>query len=489
MQAGSGMEPRCGRAGRQGMPDRFPSWHFPPGAVPTPGYEPLDDLDVAILDPDQVDHLLDILEASAVELRKIPALERARRLGAVGRRLGDRGDPLRREAEERLPHQAGLSPAVARQLLDRMSGQWTPEALERLVHVEFSDPAVLDGFRLRPGAGDRVCAVGDRLALHVGSGNVPGVGVTSVLRSLLVGTPVLLKPGRGDVVLPVLAARALAGAFPEGAGALAVAYWPGRAIPELETRAFERARRVVVYGGMEVVRSIRERLPAHTPLVAYHHRVSAAAVAREILAGEGEAEEVARAAASAVAAYDQQGCVSPHIFWVERGGSVSPEAWARLLARELEALQRTLPARPTAELSARIQTVRGEAEMDRALGADTLVLAPGGTDWTVICESGFAFGGACGGRTARVQAMDRLDALAGSLTPWEGILQSVALECPEPRRTELARSLAQVGVSRITTLEHQPWPAPWWLHDGSGPLRALVGWVSLEMPEPSPPSC
>ena len=470
------------------MTDHFQGWQFPPGADMAVQSETVSDLEVATLAPGESVRLLDLLEAAGAGLLALPVLERARRLGAVGLRLRDPGDPLRREAEDRLPAHAALSGPVARQLLDRMSEQWTPEALERLVHLEFSDPGVLDDFRIRPEAGDQVCAVGDRLAFHVGSGNVAGVGVTSLLRSLVVGTPVLLKPGRGDVVLPVLAARALADAFPEAAQALAVAYWPGQsAPPELESRALERAGRVVVYGGMEVVGAFRARLPGHTPLIAYHHRVSAAAVAREVLMEEEEARQVARAAAMAMAAYDQQGCVSPHIFWIEEGAAISPESWARLLARELEALEASLPSRPTAEVSARVQAVRGEAEMDRALGTDTLVLAPDHTGWTVICESGFAFGGACGGRTARVQAIHHLDSLATLLTRWGGILQSVAVESPEPKRTHLAKALVRVGVSRITTLTRQPWPDPWWLHDGSGPLRALVNWASLEVPEPGLP--
>jgi hypothetical protein len=58
--------------------------------------------------------------------------------------------------------------------------------------------------------------------------------------------------------------------------------------------------------------------------------------------------------------------------------------------------------------------------------------------------------------------------------------QTIALEGGEPRRTFLALEMARVGVTRITTFRDQPWPPAWWRHDGEGPLRALVHWVTLD---------
>jgi len=44
----------------------------------------------------------------------------------------------------------------------------------------------------------------------------------------------------------------------------------------------------------------------------------------------------------------------------------------------------------------------------------------------------------------------------------------------------LANSLANFGLTRVTTFDRQPWPPAWWRHDGTEPLRALVDWVELE---------
>ena len=63
-----------------------------------------------------------------------------------------------------------------------MALHWTRPFLETLLHTEFPDPQVLDRFRPSPN-GREVRAVGYPLAFHLGSGTVPGVGTTSLIRS------------------------------------------------------------------------------------------------------------------------------------------------------------------------------------------------------------------------------------------------------------------------------------------------------------------
>jgi len=320
------------------------------------------------LGPESASALLARLEESAEYLRSLTNDELVGHLGRAGARLLDRDDALRQEAETWLPDEAGLSPPMARLVLDRMAADWTSDALRRLLRSEFPEPEMLEGFR--PGSeGDGLRVMGDSLAFHVGAGSVPGTGATSILRSLLVRTPVILKPGRGDVVLPVLLARAIAEEDERLAGGVAVLYWPGGSGPALEEAALQRADRVVVYGGFEAVEEVRGRIPVTTPLVAYHHRVSVGVVGRGRLGSGGESREIAAKAARAVAAYEQRGCVSPQVIWVEEGGDVNPEAWAELLAKEMARGVDELPPGPTDPgLAGRIHQLRGEAELREAAG-------------------------------------------------------------------------------------------------------------------------
>jgi hypothetical protein len=460
----------------------FPAFRLP-GGPDTIGEVPPGEGEILLrVEPDaeEAAGIVDGLVEAGAYLRARGNAALTRVLGRASGRLLDRDDPLRVEAEAWLPRESGLSPEMAGLVLDRMAADWSSDALTRLLSAELPEPRVLEGFRSGP-EGDRVRAIGDRFAFHVGAGNVPGVGATSVVRSLLARTPLLLKPGRGDVVLPVLLARAIAEEDPELGEAVAVVYWPGGSRPALEEEALRRAERVVVYGGADTVEELRSRIDPRIPLVAYRHRVSAAAVGRERLTSEPDARRVARDAAEAVAAYDQRGCVSPHLFWVEEGGTVGPERWAELLAEALSELGERLPPGPAdPAVAARIQQLRGAGEMREAAGGGGRVLASEGVAWTVLYEPGAGLEAGCSGRTARVRPVERLEEVPQVLAEWGDLVQSVALEAEPERRVRVAEALAGIGVSRMTTLRRQAWPSPWWLHDGRGPLRVLLRWATLE---------
>src|SRR5690606_15483283 len=123
---------------------------------------------------------------------------------------------------------------------------------------------------------------------------------------------------------------------------IAIAHWKG-GDAAIEEAAFERADAIVAYGSARTIDSIRRRIPAGARFLEYGSRLSLAIIGREALAGIDAAAVVARDAAIAVATFDQQGCVSPHQIFCEKGGGVSPEAWAELLATGMEATEKDLP--------------------------------------------------------------------------------------------------------------------------------------------------
>ena len=422
------------------------------------------------------------------------AAERADALGRAGRRFLDPADPLRREAEARLPATAGVSPAMAREVVQGMARDWTPERLRALLAADLGEPSPLDGWVDAP-PGRRVRASGPPLTLHVGAGTVPGVSATSALRALLVGSAALLKPGRGDVVLSTLLARALAEEAPWVAGALAVVYWPGgaaaaagagndagrsEAAAAAEEAALASADLVVAYGGDDTLADLRRRLPAHVGLVAYHHRVSAGLVGREALE-PGAVRATAADAARAVALFDQRGCVSPHVLWVEEGGAAGPEAFAQALAEALEALHRSLPPGPSdpREASA-LHQLRGTAELRAAAGEGVRVWSGGEAPWTVVLDPAPGFRPSCLNRTVRVQPVRDAAEVAALLEPLRPWLQTVGVAGLGERLEAVAAGLAKAGAVRVAPLAAAPWPPAWWHHDGQGPLRALVRWTDLE---------
>jgi len=234
---------------------------------------------------------------------------------------------------------------------------------------------------------------------------------------------------------------------------------------------------VIVYGGRDAVASLRARAPAEARFLAYGPRLSFGVAARGRLSAE-HAEATARAAALDASTFDQQGCVSPHVFYAEEGGDTSPREWAALLAREMAAVERDLPrgTLSPSEASA-IRQLRGHAEF--APGVD-LHASPEGTAWTVVFDPAPAFEASCLNRVVRVKPVSTLEEIPPLVAPYADVLQTVGVAGEAEETAELAAALARLGASRIAPLGKMAWPPPWWHHDGRPPLRALVRWCDWE---------
>lgn len=419
-----------------------------------------------------------IADAGGRAIRGMRQGDIVRAIDRVARRLLDHDDPLRLTAESALPALTGYSPAMIGLVLDRSATDWTRPALEALVRREFPG-GELERFVPMGGTGTRTMAVPSRLALHIGSGNVPGVAVTSIVRSLLVRAPAIVKTAAGEPLLSVLFARALSEAEPGLVDALAVLHWPGGG-STVEDEAIAAADSIVVYGGAETVRSIRRRAPARVRIIEHGPRASVGLVGRDALANQTVARTVAVRAAWAIAMFDQQGCVSPHVLWVERG-AVDAGAFAGLVGSALDTVERELPrGAMTAAEAAAVHDVRTRTEFRAMDGQDVTLLEGRAATWTVIRDSEPDFEPSCLNRTIRIKSVERLEDVPDLIAPLRGFIQTAAMEGAGIRTVDLARALSDAGATRITDFERMPWPPPAWHHDGAGPLRELVTWTDLE---------
>lgn len=472
------------------MTERFDAWWLPDGH----GDAPLETLRVGRLEcrypaptPALVDSAVRQLRSAADDLARRTVDDLVEAIDAAAARLADPRDPLRREADRLLMLATGYSAEMSTLVLDRMSADWRAAPTRALLRAELRDPAVLDGFTAL-GDGRRVRVYGPSLAFHVFAGNVPGVAVTSLIRSLLVKAPLLGKLASGQPILPILFARALDSVDPGMARALAISYWPGGSA-DAEAKVLEAADVVVVYGGPKAADSYRARIPAGARLVLHGPRFSIGLIGRDALADD---PELPRRVARAIAAFDQHGCVSPHALWVEEpvedrvedrveaGGGSHGERFAEQLADALARLETELPRGTISPVEASlIQQERGAAEM-RGHAGSVRVLAGAGTAWTVVFDRDPAFRASCLNRFVRVHPVRALEETPALLAPVGHALQSVAIAAGDPRRLDLAHHLARIGATRVTSFDRLPWPPPQWHHDGRGPLTELLRWVDLE---------
>ncbi|HEX7238868.1 MAG TPA: acyl-CoA reductase, partial [Longimicrobiaceae bacterium] len=229
------------------------------------------------------------------------------------------------------------------------------------------------------------------------------------------------------------------------------------------------------------VASIRARTPVAARFLGYGPKVSFGVVGRGALSAEA-AREAARGAALDASTFDQQGCVSPHLFYVEKGGAVNPRQWARLLAAEMEALEGHLPRGTLSPSeSSAIRQLRGEAEFAQLAGGGVELHASAqGTAWTVVYDPDAAFAPSCLNRVVRVKPVGDLEEVAPRVEGFGHLLQTVGVAAAPDRAAALAEALGRAGASRVAPLGAMAWPPGTWHHDGHPPLRELLRWCDLE---------
>jgi len=413
------------------------------------------------------------LKGQTQRLRSAPIAEVVEALGRTGERFTDDRDELRRRALGGLPASAGLSEPMARAVLDGMARDWSTAALWKLVESEFEEPAVLDRFTTVRGR--RVAAVGPSLCVQILAGTVPGVGVGALIRSLLVKAPTLVKVTEGDRLLPTLFAEGLQDEAGWLADALDVRHW-SRGSEVATAAAVAAADVVVVYGSDRTVGEIRASARATTRVIGHHHRFGVGVVGADALETDA-IERTAADVAYASAMFDQRGCVSTQVVFVQ-GGRAAIEAFASYLAAAMERLEDRLPAAPRdATAAASLQQLRGTAELIADAGGGLVLHGGMVGDWTVLVEEPSTAGLPPAGRFVRLRSFTEIGDLGSLLGPWGEHLQTVGIAGFGGREEEVATICGHAGAARIVGFRAVPFPAPEWYHDGRAPLRELVRWV------------
>ena len=380
----------------------------------------------------------------------------------------------RQEAEAHLPETTSLSSEMIQHILPLIFQEYRANNLEALLVDELGSLEVLDHFV--PSSQGQKKVYGPPLITHVLAGNLPGAGLDSVIFSLLVKSAALVKASSTEPLLPKLFTRSIQEVDPDLGSCLAVVTWPGGKA-DLEDVALTRADVVVASGSDESLAAIRQRV--HGKFIGYGHKVSFSLVAKDALT---DAEEIAQKAAYDVALYDQQGCLSPQLVYVQEGGALTPKDFAALLAKALARNQTVLPRGPvTSAVSTAIRKVRDEAEW-QALASKDMVLhaSPHGTDWTVIYDADPAFVQSFLYRTIRVKPLQNVERLSEILDSWRPHIEAVGVAAGPREMIAIAGTLGALGVSRVCPIGTMQLPPLSWRHGGRPRISDLVRWAALE---------
>jgi hypothetical protein len=391
--------------------------------------------------------------------------------------------PFRRKALEFGPAATGFSQATLAAGLDRFFAQLTGEKLQALIAQDLGHELRLDDLVANPGEGKssrRALARGPGLIAHVCAGNIPCPTLLSIVLGFLVRSAQVVKCASGTTLLPRLLAHSLYEVEPKLGACLEIAEWPGGR-DALEAALFQEADCVTATGADETLAAIKSRLPVQVRFLGYGHRLSFGYVAQEVLSHINLATTASHAAAD-VAAWDQLGCLSPHVIYVECGGRASPEQFAEALALELAKREAIEPrgAAPT-EIAAAIATRRAFYEVRAAHDPGTRCwFSKESTVWSVVYEADPRFQVSCLHRFVYVKSVANLKEALQAADDVRTKVSTVGVAAPESRAHEIARELAQWGVSRVCPLGQMQNPPLAWRHDGRPSLADLVTWMDWE---------
>ena len=394
----------------------------------------------------------------------------------------------------------GVGPGTMARGLDGFLRTLTAENLEALIIQDLGEAKRLDLFvgtmpELR--SGRLSLARGPDLVAHICASNLPNPTLMSLVLGVLTKSAQFFKLSTQGNLVPRLFAHSLAQLEPKLGACLEFAQWP-RGSAQLDDALFAEADCVTATGSDEMLTTLRNQVPPKVRFLGYGHRVSFAFIASEMLTIYG-LKRLAQDAATDIAAWNQLGCLSPQVYYVQENGVVSPEGFAVALAEQLAKIESTEPRGPISDhSSAAIYSARTVYEMRRA-NAFGLADRPDGesvffesastvqvwqsvdsTAWTVVLDTDPAFKATSGNRFIYVKPVKRLADVLRFAEPVRHHTSTVGLAAPDELMSTYALDLARWGASRICPIGKMQAPPLLWRHDGRSPLADLVTWTDLE---------
>ena len=381
---------------------------------------------------------------------------------------------FRKLALELGPAETGFSKPILEKGLDSFFCQFTLENFRALLEQDLGHAQRLDGFT------NGAIANGPNLLVHIAAGNLPNPALMSMTLGLLTRSAQFVKCASGASLLPRLFAHSIYELDRKLGACIELAEWRG-GNRELESALFAEADCVTVTGSDETLATIRSQLPTKVRFLGYGQRVSFGLVTREVLR-EDLVAQIVSSAADDVIAWDQNGCLSPHVIYVEERGAVESDKFASLLAVELAQREASEPRGNTAvEIAAVIASKRAIYEALAVHRADAKIWSSqNSTAWTVVFEHDVRFQFSPLNRFIYIKPVPDVAAVLQGIDELHGKVSTVGIAAMPEKMKEFASAFARWGATRICPLGQMQNPPLMWRHDGRPALGDLVTWTDFE---------
>ena len=416
-------------------------------------------------------------------LRDIPTEQIITMIARLAENWRDDHFPFRKMALESNAEKTGFSSASLAHGMDRFFLRITEDNLHNLMTQEFGDSRRMDSPLGTPEerADNRVSmARGPELITLVAAANLPSLTIMSMIQGLLIGSAQFIKCPEGSGYIPKLFAHSLYDAHPKLGACIELASWTGGE-EVLEKSLFEESDCVVATGRDETVTSVRSRILPHQRFVGYGNKVSFAYIQKDMFS-RAMAKELAKNAAQDVASWNQLGCLSPHLIYVEKGGSVSPEMFSEMLAEALEQIETTQPRGDISHSQEDHITYKRNFYESRSAGTGDVRQwkSESDTSWTVVYEEDPLFTTSCLNRFIHVKTVKDVEEMLRVAEMARGQVSTVGLSAPKNDAESIVKKFAYWGVTRICPIGQMQNPPLGWRHDGRPPLGDLVTWTDWE---------
>jgi hypothetical protein len=330
----------------------------------------------------------------------------------------------------------------------------TAQNIERWIALELGTLLNADGPQIY---GDHHCTAQPLSPiLHVISGNTPHAGIQSLTRGILVGAKNRVKlPRQGLAEFDLFVQLLPAELRPEASSSLRQDW-------------VEEAEAIIVFGSDETVEFFARHISPRQRLVVHGHKISLG-----LVLGPHD-ENTVEGAVQDVLVFDQLGCLSPQLYYVEND---SVEFAKRLAARFNELFSGEKAASEwTSEIAGSLRNCREEWKFRAATEPETHVWeSPSGLDWLVIHDPRPDLVSNPLYRTIFVKPLPQN--LEPVLAPIRNHLSTVGVHPVDSRTTELA---IRLGAQRVCPIGKMQKPPAVWHHDGCPTLANLVRFVDIE---------
>jgi hypothetical protein len=337
----------------------------------------------------------------------------------------------------------------------------------------------LDGFNSMKFLSKKAVAHPQGVITHWLAGNVPVLGMISLIQGLITKNVNVLKlPRENGLTLPLMIHEISKFKYQSGNDVIdgqkiingCLFVYCDRDDKAAQTELSVNSNVRVAWGGRSAVESVMS-LPRKygTTDVIFGPKYSFAVFGKDMLNKQNISDVTIKMALDA-SFFEQQGCNSPHTIFVESGGDISPDIFAEQLAKGMDNALKRIP-RPVISPDEAYAVVNVRSE-NSLFGK---VYKSEGTEWTVIFSEEEGLADACYSRTVFVRPIHDIYNTLQYIE--HNKHQTLGMMINDKLKEDFANKATAMGIERITEIgKMSAFDYPW---DGMFPLNRFVRWCSM----------